>query len=409
MKRKTPWLYTTKAHIIMYGMLLIFTPFLMLRNYLQSSIGKLSRLSFTLGGKEIPYVLITLILSLIIIALLNYRKIKLSLFFAGIACILLIALAQLFTDYYFDHRFYDLQHNWHYFAYGIYSYIAFRYFANRGNPIERIVLFIFLSAIALSSFDEGVQVFISNRIFDISDIAKDSWGAVIGTIFLFFGIFPDKIKDFKPVIRHKKITSYLSNPKTVVFWELILSFILINVSSLLANIRYWYYIIIITLFIFLVVFFLVHLTQRKTGRIIIICAISSLILLQTISFIKHKDDSIVQNKCGLINYRGIPIPFFDIMIFPNDTFRLVDKKEFFNGRDLSTIYARVDDILLIGSGFDDGSIKGFPEDQSVQFVFNHIKNKGLQVVIQPTAEACKTFNRLKREGKNVLFIIHNSC
>jgi hypothetical protein len=31
------------------------------------------------------------------------------------------------------------------------------------------------------------------------------------------------------------------------------------------------------------------------------------------------------------------------------------------------------------------------------------------VIIQRNMDACKTFNRLKMEGKKVLFVVHNTC
>jgi hypothetical protein len=409
MKINKKWLFTPKAHIILYGLLLIFTPFLMLRNYLQSAIGKLSRFSFQLGELEVPYLLSVIIIFLLIIIVINLRKILLRYIFAGIICLLFIYLGQLFTDYYFDHRFYDLQHNWHYVAYGIYSFIAYRYFRYLGKPIEKSVLYIYLSALALSTFDEGIQVFISNRIFDISDIAKDGWGAVIGSVFLYYGLFIDEAKNYRFAVWHKTMKEYLTNPKTILFWEIIFNFILIITASLLANIKYWYVVVLITLVSFSLIFLLIHSARKKLPRIIIISLIVVLLIIQGISFVKHRNGNIISDKCGLIVYKGIPIPYFDVMIFPDGSFRLVDKKDDFNKRDLTTIYSRVDDILLIGSGYDDTKIKGFPEDFSVQFIFNHITQKPLQVIILPSDEACNEFNRLKKEGKNVLFIIHNSC
>ena len=41
----------------MYSMLLVASPFLMLRNFLQPNIARLSRFSFGLAGTEIPIIL----------------------------------------------------------------------------------------------------------------------------------------------------------------------------------------------------------------------------------------------------------------------------------------------------------------------------------------------------------------
>ena len=97
------------------------------------------------------------------------------------------------------------------------------------------------------------------------------------------------------------------------------------------------------------------------------------------------------------------------MIYPNGTFRLVDKKIYFNNPDkYNTIYALSKDILLIGSGSDGKGGKGFPEEKKAQFVFNPKTKLPLQIIILKTQEACAKFNELKKKGYNVLYVIHNS-
>ena len=97
------------------------------------------------------------------------------------------------------------------------------------------------------------------------------------------------------------------------------------------------------------------------------------------------------------------------LIKENGFFRFVDKKHDFNTRDLKTIYHYSTDILLIGSGKKGLGGNGFPEKQMTQFVFNTVKMRPLQVIILKTPDACKKYNQLKKEGYNVLFIIHNTC
>ena len=132
------------------------------------------------------------------------------------------------------------------------------------------------------------------------------------------------------------------------------------------------------------------------------------IIVQVVFIVIHFDDGIVYNTSYLTVYKGIPIPYFDIMIYGDGTFRLVDKKVNFHKRDQETIFGLCNDILLIGSGKEGEGGKGFPEAIPVQFVFNHVKLKPLQVIILNTPEACNVFNQLRNKGKNVLFIIHNS-
>ena len=66
------------------------------------------------------------------------------------------------------------------------------------------------------------------------------------------------------------------------------------------------------------------------------------------------------------------------------------------------------DIIIIGSGMDGLGGKGFP-DESNFFKYNPFFKRGTQVIILKNSEACELFNRLKRENKNVLFILHNTC
>ena len=114
------------------------------------------------------------------------------------------------------------------------------------------------------------------------------------------------------------------------------------------------------------------------------------------------------NSNGITIYKGIPLLFFDVMIYENNIFRFVDKKHTFNNRDINTICHHANDILLIGAGKYGEGGNGFPEKVMSQFIFNAVKKKPLQVIILDTPNACKKYNQLKKEGYNVLFIIHNT-
>ncbi|MCD6176907.1 MAG: hypothetical protein J7K29_03610, partial [Candidatus Cloacimonetes bacterium] len=128
-----------------------------------------------------------------------------------------------------------------------------------------------------------------------------------------------------------------------------------------------------------------------------------------IFLIKYYNSNIVYNRKGMIVYKGIPIPYFDIMIFPDGTFRLVDKKIYFNQKDkVNRIFKYANDILLIGSGENGEGGMGFIDEQrETQFIFNSQKKLPLQVIVLKTPNACKEFNLLKNKGYDVMFIIHN--
>lgn len=401
------WFYHPRNQLIMYALLLIFTPFLMLQNFLQTAIGRFSILSYNFLGRDIPYLFSVILLLFIILLILIRRQITFYRAASFLVVLLLLAIGQSSTDYYFKHKFYELQHNWHYFAYGGFAFLAYRYFYFRKFPTEKIILYTFLSAIFLSSFDEIAQVFISDRIFDICDIGKDTWGTVVGIIFVQFVLRQGKdMRGWK--IRHRHLKDYYRHPFSLLFLEIWYAYFFLSVSSLLTEMQYWFIGITIPMFIFLIFFILFHLSGKAVFRIIIPALLILILLVQAYFYATYKNDNIIYNTYGLTVYKGIPIPFFDILIFENGTFRLVDKKYEFNGRDILTLYSKSSDILLIGSGRDGLGGIGFPEDFEVQFVFHNYTKTGMQLIILKTPEACQTFNRLKQEGYNVVFLIHNT-
>jgi VanZ family protein len=321
----------------------------------------------------------------------------------------IVALAQQITDYYFGHSFYDLQQNWHYLAYGIYAFVIYRDLAQRNIPLYRIILLTYFSAMLLSAFDEIIDVFISNRVFDICDIGKDVTGVYMGMVLTYFGgkysqvLFKDWLN-----IRHRNLKGYYRHPFTLMILLLVLTFIFLSIGSILSDSQYWLLVITISVGLFAIFFGVLHLSQFKKAGYTMLAILVVLVGIQGFFIIKHFDDNIVYNEYGLTVYKGIPIPFFDIMIFPDDTFRLVDKKHFFNQRDREFMLKKKADIILIGSGADGKRGREF-NDPDHEFIYNPYTKKATQVIIQKNSEAYKTFNRLKRENKNVLFVLHNTC
>ena len=407
--RKTKKQYSPLINLIFFILLLIATPFLLLQNYLQTFIGKLSELFFEISGFKIPYVVLVVLIIVVILIIKNLKHFTRFRVFSILITLFMIMIGQKLSDFYFHHKFYELQYNWHYFAYGIFSYIAYRYFRSRNKPDAKIILSTFVIAISISTFDEFIQIHISNRIFDIGDIGKDTWGTIIGMFFIFFVINKGKIIKRSWKIREKKIRNYFKNPFSILFLEAVFTLILLFISSLLTDMEYLKFAIFITIGIFIIFFLILHLSQRKTfSKIFIVVAILCF-LFQGFFFLKYHKENIVSNSYGITIYKGIPLSFFDVMIHENGFFRFVDKKHNFNKRDINTICHHSKDILLIGSGKYGKGGNGFPEKMMTQFIFNSVKMKPLQVIILKTPEACKKYNQLKKEGYNVLFIIHNTC
>lgn len=404
------WIHSTRLHVVLYSMLLIATPFLLLRDFLQSAIGHLSVYTVELGG--IPLVVVPIVALIVAIALLvGFRTYITKLrILAGLVAFLMIALAQQVTDYYMHHNFYDLQHNWHYVAYAIFAFMMYRDLGPRGVSLATIMLITYFAALLFSTIDEAFQKNMSSRVFDVSDIAKDVWGTLIGMTLLYLGgtRAGSLLTNWKP-LRHRGLRGYVTHPPSAYVLMIVLAFLLLCSSSLLSDFRHWKLNIILPASGFVVFFLLFHVSQYKWGKYSLLTILVAGILIQSYFLAKHRDDYIVHNQYGLTVYKGIPIVFFDVMIFPDGTFRLVDKKHYFNSRDQAFFLKIHPDIIVIGSGSEGFGGRGFDKESVNQFIYNPYTHRGTQVIILKTPEACRLFNRLKREHKNVLFILHNTC
>lgn len=327
-------IHSPRVQLTLYSLLLVATPFIMLRNFLQSAIGKLSLSTFSVGGLAIPIVP-TVAAALVAALLWTFRpKLTRRRLIAAAAAVAMIALAQQITDFYFGHRFYELQVNWHYIAYGIFALLAYRDLTSKGRPLARILLTTFGLAILYSAFDEGLQLAITSRIFDMSDIGKDAWGALTGITALLIAKEHKELAGGKwRRIRRPSLRAYFDHAPSV--WVLITAsaLFLLGFSSLLADVGYTWGVLALTIVSSLAFFLLLHLSQfRLIGRAMLALAVIS-VLAGAIQIFRHRDDGIAAHRYGLTVYKGIPIPFFDVMLFPEGGFRLVDKKHYFNARD----------------------------------------------------------------------------
>lgn len=398
--------FNPKLHLILYALLLITTPFLMLQNYMQEAIGFLSRIKLNIGAFEIPYVLVFAIIMFVGFVVVMRKYITKIRVIGVLLLIFLMWIGQSSTDYYYNHTFYDLQHNWHYFAYGIYAYMIYRFLIIKKRSTSYIIKISYLSALILSSFDEIFQMYISSRVFDIGDIAKDSWGMFIGLLAVLILVENASFLRNGDKFFQKDFKSYLKSSKSLIVFIGIFAYLFLFFSSVLTDITYIKSAIGIPILVFIVFVFIIHNLQFKRFKIVFIIVLASLLSLQIFSIIKNRNNGLEYKSKSLLLYKGIPIVYFDVLIHPNGFIRLADKKTYFNYRDKQFFYSQTEDILVLGCGNETQYVDGFPELRTAQFIYNPEKQKGLQVVMLDTEKACDYYNKLISEDKNVFLIIH---
>jgi VanZ family protein len=397
-----------KTHRILYILLLIATPFLLLQNYLQSLIGELSNLTFSIFETSIPVTLTIAVISIIIILIFTHKKLNKLRIFSWIVIVFLFWIGQKSTDYYFNHKFYELQYNWHFFAYAIFAYLNYRILSEKKVKSQKIIALTFIYTLIISTFDEAVQIPLSNRIFDIGDIAKDLWGSMIGLFFIFFILEDGLILKNGWKIRNKKLTHYFTNPLSLLLIEFIFAYVFIITSSLLTSTEYIFISIFSSVMIVAIIISIAHISQIRLWRNLLILFFTTIIITQGFFLFKYSNKNIIYSNSKLLIYKGIPIYFFDVIIFPDGTFRLVDKKKLFNKRDQNTILDISENIIIIGSGTDGSGGIGFPQNSVSQFIYNETSEKGVQIIILENDEACNKFNALKIQGKKPSLILHNN-
>ena len=389
-----------------YALLLIATPFLLLQNYLQSFIGKLSEINITLFENEVPVIPLIAFLLVLFLAIGLRKHFTRTRIVGWLIIVIMFWIGQQLTDFYFHHRFFDLQYNWHYLAYTIFAYLNYRYLKQKGVEKSKIIRSTFITALIISSFDEMIQIPLSNRVFDLGDVSKDLWGTMIGLVFVFVVIENGKLFSGSFKIRYPKLKNYLSDAVAVFFYLALFALLFMAFTSVLSDTRYLFQAIAFPLAIFWVLFLLIHGSQFKIRWVLwILMAVllGGLVMLQ----VKYHSKGIVALNNHLFLYKGIPVYYFDVLIYPDQTFRLVDKKEFFNQRDKKTIKKLSENILLIAAGTRRDGGKGFNPDKISYFVYNEFRQKGMQVIILDNKSAFNQYNRLTDEGKRVTMIVKN--
>jgi hypothetical protein len=402
--------YSPHVQAVLYDILIVATPLVMVRAFMQQFVLSLTRYSFTLSGVEFPTVP-TLVAFLSAVLLVAFRRhITGRRVLAAAIVLVMMALAHRISDFYTDLKFYDIQQNWHYFAYMLFSVVIYRDHMSRGLPVAKMLVTAYLVGFTLSAFDELFQLFMSSRVFDLGDVAKDCWGVSMGLILVYVGggKWEEMRSDLKAV-HYPRLRDYWTHPFPTLLLIIVHSFIFLNVASLMTDPEHVPAVLLIASGLFIVFYLLVHLTRFAAPRYVLSGALMLAAIGQIWLCLSCEPDRINFNRFGITVYRGIVIPFFDVMIYPDGKFCLVDKKHDFNSRDRHFFMKKGADITLIGSGAYGKGGNGYPRKSPSQYLYDSYTRRVTQVIILDTPSACRTFNRLKSEGKHVLFILHNTC
>ena len=254
-----------------------------------------------------------------------------------------------------------------------------------------------------------LKKFISNRIFDLSDVAKDLWGLWLGNIVIFFLINNGEIwKQFK--IYHKTAKEYFSSPLSLILLQGVFSFIFMYFSAKLTDSIYWLELALLVIIFCIIAFYLIHFSQKKLIRKIIISAFSLLIISLSISFIINKDMGISSISDGIIIYKGLPIIYFDLLLTPDGGIHLVDKKEHLKKGDFLKLYDFQPDIIITAhteQGNSPNRLYHYNPMKNTYFTYNPYTKTGVQILNLNYVDAIKEYNRLSKI-KRTAIVIHNS-
>ena len=153
--------FSPKLNLLLYSMLLVCTPFILLQNFLQDVISQFSRSSFEIAKLDIPYTL-SIFLIIVLFLSIKFRKtFNTRIIISWLVAFLYWFIGQKSVDYYMNKEFYDLQNNWHYIAYGLFTIVAYNSFSIKPRNLGRMILHLYSLALLISVFDETIQVFIS--------------------------------------------------------------------------------------------------------------------------------------------------------------------------------------------------------------------------------------------------------
>ena len=400
------WVYSPVTHAVMLGAALAFTPVVLMMNRVPNAISRATNLGVEVGGWEIPLVPMLMAVMLALLVVVARRHVTRVRVLASVGLLSMVLLSHRICDAYADLPFYDIRQNWHYGAFGLLTVLALRAFS--GFPTGRRLLYAYLFALCFYAADECAQLFLRSRVSDFNDIAKNGIGSLLALVVYAFIVHDGRILGSSPV-RHRRLSSYLDSPRSVLVLLFLFNYVLLFVSSLLPGFEYWAWVIGLTLVLTLSAWAVVHVSQWRAGRVALALAGLVVVVGLGASFLRHRDGHIVHYSPGLIVYKGIPVPLADVIIYPSGLLRPVAKKPFFNNDDREYILSQKPDVVVIATGDDGSGGVGFgaPGSRLSRLVFNPATGRPTQFVLRPSAEAVEDYNRLQQRGTGrVLFIAY---
>ena len=321
-----------------------------------------------------------------------------------VALSVMVAMGGWISDYYLGYSPLDIRKYWHYLLYGLLVLLAYRaYPPIRMEAADFIYLAVALTLL-ISSLDEAFQGFISHRVVDLSDIAKDLWGTCMGLIVVFLLIESgERVRLSRQMASPRLFGCFRHiSPLTIC---VIGGASLLLTSSVLTEFRYWPHAIILAMVLTSLVLLGVRICARRQ-KPITICLLLALLMASVLFLdMQHAFTDVMYCRKGLVTCGPIPIPFFDVLIRSDGSFRLVDKKESFNRRDLQVLLHGSPDILLLGYRIRDSHLT-LPVGRE-DLCSDPVQHKTQIIVLSPE-EACKEFERFVSMGLKVVLVIHNS-
>ena len=253
-------------------------------------------------------------------------------------------------------------------------------------------------------------MFVNGRVFDLNDIAKDGWGAVVGLVVHLWIVHEGRTLGPEP-LRPRRLADLLASTRAAFVLTLVFALLLLLVSSLLSDPGYLGWAMAVVAGLYVVFVAALRASSWRAGRWAVATLAALLVVGLGAARAAWPSDQTVRVERGLTLIRGFPVPLFDVLLLPGGGWRPMDKRHHFNPDDRRFLLSRRADVLVLATGFDGSGGGGFapPGARVSHFKYNPYTERPLQVIAMPTPDAIDVYNRLRREGKDqILLVVHHA-